>query len=319
METNSLMREQKEMYDNSINQKGNTSKVAMIVVNYNDFENTARLIEEVREYNLITWVVVVDNASSDETRDQLKKLTDEKIIILFSKKNMGYARGNNIGMRYAIEKLDVDTFVIANPDISYSEQTLYKLLEVCNQKEQKIGLVTAQMMSCKSNYGYGVWKFPSIEKQIFNNFILLKKIFGDRTRYLPKELQEDLCKVDVIAGSFFVCSTATMQEIGFFDENTFLFGEENILAYKLKNAGYTNYLCTNLSFEHEHSASIDKNVKNIRKKFMWLYDSMVYFNKQYLHTNRFQDMLYNISFFVGLNSYLLVRRIFTKKNIREKR
>lgn len=295
-----------------INEKKYINKVAMIIVNYNDYNNTARLINEVKDYSLLSWIVVVDNASNDGTSVYLKQLEDAKIIVLFSEQNAGYARGNNFGMRYAVNQLGADTFVIANPDISYSERTLYELIEVCNQGGQKIGLVTAQMVSSKSNHGYGVWKLPSIGKLIFNNLIFLKKIFGDRTRYSSKELQGDLCKVDVIAGSFFVCSAAVMQDIGFFDENTFLYGEENILAYKLKDAGYSNYLCNHLFYEHEHSVSIDKNVQNIRKKFMWLYDSMIYYNKQYLHTNRFQDVLYSISFYVGLDSYLIVHRIFKK-------
>lgn len=288
-------------------------QITTIIVNYNDFENTNRLINELVDYHVISHIIIIDNASTDNSIERLKQVSLQKVISIYAETNLGYARGNNLGIKYAIKELSADYLMIANPDISVTEDTLEKLIEKLDFLEtEKVGLLTARMIGSKTYSGCGVWKQPTWGNQICNNLLLLKKVVGDRTYYKEKELNGKICKVDVVAGSFFICKATTLQNIDYFDESTFLYGEENIIAMRLKSKGYTNYICNDLSYQHEHSASIDKNIDKLQKKFMWLHDSMVYYNKCYLHTNVLQNVLYDVSFYVGLYVHLFIKKVLRK-------
>lgn len=288
--------------------------MALIILNYNDAANVICLLNKVVSYQSITHIIVVDNASTDNSCCDLQRYaTDyDKIVVLKSDKNLGYARGNNLGMRYAVTECQAEFLVIANPDVQFEETTLTVLTEIIEGGADDIGLVTARMISGKSYGGCGAWKQPSFGKLVFNNLLLLKKVFGDSTKYSTVEMSDQICQVDVVAGSFFVCKSSVMQDVDFFDEQTFLYGEENILAYKLKEKNFQNLLCNQVSYMHEHSASIDKNISSLRIKFGWLYDSLRYYNQHYLKTNRLQDFVFYLTFQLGLSIHILLKRVFRR-------
>ena len=76
-------------------------KVAMIVVNYNASQDVTSNIEKARRYDSIDRIVIVDNKSSREDElKYLKELENEKVIVIESDKNGGYAYGNNFGINY---------------------------------------------------------------------------------------------------------------------------------------------------------------------------------------------------------------------------
>ena len=76
-------------------------KVAVIIVNYNDAEQTVLYVNKIKEYNNIQKIVVVDNLSTNaDTMDILRQIDDEKVTIIQSGKNGGYSYGNNFGVKY---------------------------------------------------------------------------------------------------------------------------------------------------------------------------------------------------------------------------
>ena len=76
-------------------------KVATIIVNYNDVEETIKYVKEITNYNCINRIVVVDNLSTTiGAFESLKILESEKVKVIQSDKNGGYDYGNNFGIRY---------------------------------------------------------------------------------------------------------------------------------------------------------------------------------------------------------------------------
>ena len=78
--------------------------------------------------------------------------------------------------------------------------------------------------------------------------------------------------------------TNIFYEINLFDENTFLYGEENIIAYKLREKSYKNVILNTCVFYHEHSVSINKTFNSYIERYNILYNSLSYYNKNYLKT-----------------------------------
>ncbi|HIT70841.1 MAG TPA: glycosyltransferase, partial [Candidatus Scatovivens faecipullorum] len=121
-------------------------KVAVIIVNYNDAEDTKKYVNTISKYEIINRIVVVDNLSTTVgTFDKLKKLENEKVKVISSDKNGGYDYGNNFGVRY-LQSINekYDYIIISNPDIEITETAIKHCLEVIDN-DKKIGVIAPRM------------------------------------------------------------------------------------------------------------------------------------------------------------------------------
>ena len=88
---------------------GKIMKVAMIVVEFNDAEETIQYVNQIASYDKIQRIVVVDNHSTNvDTMNSLKKIQNEKVVVVQAEKNGGYNYGNNFGIQY-LEKMGITT------------------------------------------------------------------------------------------------------------------------------------------------------------------------------------------------------------------
>lgn len=291
----------------------------VVVLNYNDWKTTKQLIENIKDYNSIDKIVIVDNASTDDSYEQLKMLISDKISLVKSSENGGYASGNEIGCRYAIEKFNTKYITIANPDVVFSDDTMEKMIEGTNSLE-KCGMVGC-MMRCHSGIDLpSAWKLPKYKDCILEQLMILRKLVGDSTRYLKEELTSEIVKVEVLPGSFFMISSEAFVKCGGFDTNTFLYYEENIMASKMIQKEYVNYLFTKLSYDHYHSVSINNTFSSKKKRFQIARDSRVYYMENYLRIGKIARCFASITYHVGLFDYLVcdwIRNILN--NLRNKK
>lgn len=111
--------------------------------------------------------------------------------------------------------------------------------------------------------------------------------------YQEKEYQNPKLEVECVSGAFFAIKYDIFKQVGYFDENVFLFYEEDILASKLKKLGYTEMSLNTVSFKHFESQSIDKALSYFNK-IKRLQTSKMYYQKNYNHINIFQVILFTI-------------------------
>lgn len=97
--------------------------LSVIIPVYNEVDNIERLIQKVKSVALKKELIIVDDYSTDGTRDYLKKLTDIKII--FHEKNMGKGAAIRTGLKYA----EGGVVIIQDADLEYSPADYQKLLE----------------------------------------------------------------------------------------------------------------------------------------------------------------------------------------------
>lgn len=263
---------------------------AIIILNYNDAENTKKLACSLRDYSCPEKIVLVDNCSTDKSFQTLLQIVDSRIDVIASPDNGGYAKGNNYGIRYVLEHYQPDFIFVANPDIYVEESVLFKIIAYM-EKNPSCGV-----MSCIVRQGYNVWNLPGFCGILESLFLIW---FNLHKRHLKRKLLSSTNAaepVGVVEGSFFCIRSSTFTEIGGLDERTFLYAEEIILSRRLKNLGYYTAVLTKEFYDHYHSVSIKKAYHSKAKAFHNFYKSFRLYNTEYLHTNALQNGIFRLAY-----------------------
>ena len=251
--------------------------LGIVIVNYNDAKTTKRLLDNVKDYQILDKIVVVDNNSTDNSLKELKKYNKKKIEIIENKRNLGYATALNIGAKKVIKELGKCHIIFSNSDVIINgEDSLLELSKTISKKIKVVGPTIVE----GTNLNRG-WKLPSIKDEIRANVPILSRRWNKELLYGEEHYEKDISIVDVVSGCFFLVDSKALEAVKFFDEKTFLYYEENILAAKMKKNGYEEAVCNKVVILHDHAKTIDKNYNSL-KKYNILKDSQEYFVKEYL-------------------------------------
>lgn len=290
---------------------------AIVVLNYNDSDNTIRYVNDIKNYSSVDKIVVVDNCSSGNSCDRLQCLCNEsKVDLVFNDNNAGYAAGNNVGIRFAIKTYgsDLTTIIISNPDIYFSEESFKDIIEAlaCGY-QMSTGLIfnydkVHGIKQLASNFG---WMTPKMLDMFSNCFLIwykLRRKISKKSIYLDYgKHNEKYINVSCVPGCFFAINVQALSEIGLFDERTFLFGEETILGWQLETKGFKACVVNGTEILHENSTTIKKNIKSNKTKEKYLLDSNLIYMRSYLKCNRFVCLIYKVAFKIGLIENKIVR------------
>jgi len=267
----------------------NLMNVACIILNYNDYLTTEQLIKHIHEFDSLDNIVIVDNCSSNDSYNKLLKYRSNKIRVIKTDKNKGYGAGNNYGVMYCKEVLNSDYVVIANPDVIFDEEFVVECIEVL-KKESDVAIVTGLMLDGHSmEVQKNAWYIPTAIEEVIDSSSILKRIVSFLNRDKKHELYDLENKYfEAVAGSLFAMDVNKFIEIGMFDEDIFLYCEENILAIKMKEAGYRAARLNNIKYKHFHSTSISKEYKKMYYRKKILIDSKKIVISKYYPISKFK-------------------------------
>lgn len=264
------------------------------ILNYNDWKTSARLVDSIVDYRLFKRILVIDNCSKDDSYGQLMDRYGniDHIDILRSPQNGGYAMGNNFGIRYGIKKYDPDYIFVANPDVLFEEHVASRMVETL-KRDESWGVVAPLVRK-----GYNVWKQPGFVESL--KAMLLVSFHIEKKR-IKKALQKKhgIQEAGVVEGSFFAIRRKAFEKVKGFDEETFLYCEENILGYRMKQAGYRTAVLADETYEHLHSQSIRKEYRSKRRAFHNFYNSFSYYLDEYVKANRLQMLMFQAAYGIG--------------------
>lgn len=257
-------------------------KNGIVIVNYNDYKTTKRLIDNIKDYKIFDKIVIVDNKSSDNSLKELKKLENKRIVVIDSGKNKGYSYALNVGCKYLIDKYKECKIIVSNSDIIIqNENDIKDLFELVKGKNVIVGPTIIE----GNNLNRG-WIVPKPMDDVAMNILGLYKKYQKRhLMYQDSYYNKDISKVGTVSGCFFAISSKHLEEMGYFDENVFLYYEENIMGVKTKDLGKNIIVANNIDVIHDHAVSIDKSLKRI-KKYDILKSSQYYFEKTYNHASK---------------------------------
>ena len=118
-------------------------EVYAVVLNYNGFDDTGECVDSLLKSNLPLKIVLVDNNSIDDSYQKLETLFP-KIKFIKSEKNLGYAGGMNLGIKYALEK-HAEYILLVNHDVVVTPDFLKPMLSKFSE-DNSTGIVSSKVL-----------------------------------------------------------------------------------------------------------------------------------------------------------------------------
>ena len=280
-----------------------------VILNYNDAETTAGLVRLIHDYDALEKIIVVDNASSDSSVETLKRLRDKKVQLIRREKNDGYGAGNNAGVRFAAEENGASNVLIANPDVVFSEDCLYKMMRLF-ENHPDLAAVSAVMRDASGQIQRNGWPLRGLVGELISMGPVSRRLFRKWIEYPVSRFKgEKAAYVDVIHGSMLMVDAAKFLDAGGYDEGIFLYQEEAVLGWRLRASGYRTALLQNCSYDHKHSATISKSFKSRLARQRLREESALYYMNHYLFINRVQEVIAKL-WFAGIRLEIKIAGLF---------
>ena len=295
-----------------------------IILNYNDADTTIAAIKRLKTCESLDKIIVVDNASSDDSYERLKAYESDEVVLIRAKENLGYGSGNNLGLCHAYKNLAASYALIANPD-TFVENRVISKLRISFDKIKDLAaaapvmkLKTKKSLSFKDSLLNLTLGFPcrSFLKELMECCPIIRRLFIKLLHYDKKHYKKNIAFVDAIAGSLLMVDIGKILEVGGYDEGVFLYQEEAILGFKLKQRNYKSIILTKYSYIHAHSQSINKSFDKILARQRLREESVLYYFKHYLKVGGLKIAFAKSVFFIirlEISLFDILSKIYKKQ------
>lgn len=271
------------------------SDLSIIIVSYNTANLTVACLDSVsaslKKNPIQAEIIVVDNASTDKSVELIKnlELKAKNLKLIENRANVGFGKANNLGLKKAEGKY----ILFLNSDTLVEGINLQELISVMNQDE-KIGVLTVRVnlengcLDPASHRGYPtIWRsftyFSKLE-HLTRHIPILNRVFGGY--HLTHLSHRTTHEIESPSGAFFLTRKSILDELGGFDENFFMYGEDLDLSMRIKRLGYKILFYPEQSITHLKGKSgikhKDNKVKGETNKHF--YESMkIFYDKYYMN------------------------------------
>ncbi|MCU7548273.1 glycosyltransferase family 2 protein [Chitinophagaceae bacterium LB-8] len=257
-------------------------RVAVIIINYKTSHLLGKLIDSIKEITVDVSIVIVDNASTEETYSELLMIKDARLHILRSYTNLGFTGGINFALKYLIEsKLDFKYFFLLNPDAFSNDNLIGDLVQILNINKDAAG-VSPQVLYLNGDPWYTGGMIKYNEGKVVNHSI--DEIKCNAQSY----------EVDVFSGCAVLFDLSKVLEVGMFNEDLFMYFDEAELSIRLKRKGYKILYCPQHKIFHDVSYTTRK-ISHLKTYYMTRNKFIVFNNDMSLY-NKIYFILYEMAF-----------------------
>lgn len=267
----------------------NYPKVFIVILNYNGGNLIKKCLASVFKNDYPNFeVVVVDNHSTDGSLEMAKS-NFSKANFIKNEENLGFATGNNIGIRFSLERM-ADYVCLLNNDAEVEKDFIIKLIEVMEKpvsnEEKKIGIASPVI-------------FNGETKQVWFSKGKIDWLTMKAT-HSKKIETKDFYESEFITGCAMMVKADVFNEIGLLDEDFFLYWEDVDFSYRARKANFRTVVVTASWAYH-----FEKSENNVESKTYWLVVSgLIFFQK-------------NAPFLLKpwLKIYIIARKIKNRKDL----
>ena len=219
-----------------------TPLVYIIVINYNGEEYLKTCLSSIEKQTYPNYkTIVIDNASTDNSEEYIKEYFP-KLTFIQAERNLGFAEGNNLAIKKALEQKAAYVFLVNN-DTEFEIDLVEKLIKTA-ESDDSIGIVGPAVFDLKNKkslqeMGMAIDKF---------GYALALKNLTDRD-----------C-VFFVSGCAMMLKSELILRIGFFDESYFMFAEDLDICWRSRLTGYKIIVNENARIYHASGGSISGGV-----------------------------------------------------------
>lgn len=251
--------------------------IDIVIVNWNGGDYVRKCTDSIfvkENEQIINNVFIIDNNSADDSLDGLIK--NEKLRIVFNKKNEGFSKACNQGFRMCTSEFAL----LLNPDAVLLSSTLTDCIAFM-EKRQDIGILGCTLLDDNGNKTYSCSRFPSPLRIFFDASGLSKiapRIFTPGTIMTDWDHNESR-QVDQVMGAFMFIRKNIFEQIGYFDERFFVYFEEVDFCKRLSvDGGKTFY---NKDIKAIHSGEGTTHSVKAFRLFLSLQSRLLYAKKYF--------------------------------------
>ena len=264
----------------------------MIIVDYKSMDKTFEYIKHcIDKIADLEHFVIVDNASDKPFGPKAVQVADKEVFVVSSGENSGYAKGNNLGAKAAKEIWNDDYYIFSNNDLRFDKPFSTDDLIRPFSENEDVSVVGPKVIGIE---GEDQNPLPDLtwKQMLFGHFLSLLPPKG---MVKAKEIKNQSGRTTAVVGAFMCVKAEDFWSVGGFDENTFLFCEEAILAKRLEKIGKYMYYNDSVEIIHEHGTTV-KNTIGIINSLKTDFNSRYYYAKEYCNANGFWLLLSKVNY-----------------------
>jgi GT2 family glycosyltransferase len=199
-----------------------SSKVAIVIVNWNGWRDTVECLESLRHLVYPDYrVIVIDNGSTDASVERLKPLAGGQIELIETGRNLGFAGGNNVGLRRALQEPAVEYFWLLNNDTVVDPDALARLVERLKEKSGA-GICGSTVVNYRERDRVEAWGGAFYDKWL----AVARHLGQGKPLAAPIDVAKVERRLGYILGASLLVSRAFLREIGLLAEEYFIYCEE---------------------------------------------------------------------------------------------
>lgn len=249
--------------------------LSIIIVSWNTRQLLADCLVSVFQAadHLSLEVIVVDNASSDNSQDMVRQ-NFPQVRLVANVHNPGFAAANNQGLSLAAGRY----ILLLNSDTVVPPQTLTTVVQYMD-RTPNAGLCGVKLLNPDGTFQGSFANFPSLPGELLSASGLGVRLFGPSYPSPRPSSNEQPRPVDWVAGAFMCLRRDAFVQVGGMDETYYMYSEETDWCYRLQRAGWKIYYLPQVAITHFGGGSTQHRRVEMKAR---LYQSKVqFFAKHY--------------------------------------
>jgi len=254
-------------------------KVFVVILNYNGKDVLKKCLESVYKSDYPNMeIVVVDNNSQDNSFVEARVLFS-KFNFIQNNQNIGFAAGNNVAIKWALEKM-ADYVFLLNNDAFLEKNTLSKLIKEA-RKDKSFGILSPIIYTGKN------------KKRIWFS--------GGNINWLRMKVEhkDNIKNTQFITGCAMLIKKDVFKKVGLLDERFFLYYEDADFSYRARKSGFKLKIVSDAIVYH-----FEKSSESLNKIYYLVFSGIIFFRKNA-----------NWAIRIYIEAYLLARKIKNKYDL----
>ena len=292
--------------------------VSVVIVSYNVANYLSECLSSFKRETTCEYEIIVIDNNSDDKSVEVVKTNHPDAQIIQNDTNVGFARANNMGFKLA----DGRYLFMLNPDTVLLNGTVDKLVQFMDESPE-IGVCGPKVLNPDLTIQYTCHHFPSLSITL-TNYLQLQRFFP-KNKFFGREHMtywnyDEIKEIDWITGCSLMIRKKAMDDVGYLDENYFMYSEECDLSYRMKqNNWQTVFFPDSALIHYGGQSSSNQQNQNVHAKTItnYLFNSKYYFFLK--HYGRGQEFLLRVLDLMYYSLVLFKNKImFTKQNRKDK-